>query len=343
MKANQRFALTASAVTGILFAGTFAALVSVEDGAQVPPMLRPAQVPIPVSARAEATRAPKLTAPRFAYVPPEIGILTAPPDGGVSARPAMESGTWAVDVRKTATHSEVASPSSSRDNVEREGIKSAKHRRRPVLAKRLAQISPRAKRRLLRKFEAVKATWPPREVAFVAFKDEKVLDLYARALEGGWTFVHRYPVLAASGRAGPKLRQGDRQVPEGVYRINYLNPTSRYHVSLRLNYPNAFDRKMAAVDKRRGLGGDIMIHGKNLSAGCLAMGDAAAEELFVLIAEVGKSRARVVIAPTDFRRQAASRYPTSPPWLPTLYTKLAGAISEFPPPPRPGLLSLLWP
>jgi len=343
MKPNQRFALTASAVTGILFAGTFAALLSVEDGTQVRPTLRSAEVSTPVSAPGEAARAPDRTAPRFAYVPPEIGILTVPPGRDVSDWPAKTSGTWAVDVRKAATHSEAASSQPSRDHVERARIKSATQRRRPVLAKRLAQISPRATRRLLKKFEAAKATWPPREVALFAIKDEKVLDLYVRALEGGWAFVHRYSVLAASGRAGPKLRQGDRQVPEGVYRITYLNPTSRYHVSLRLNYPNAFDRRMAAVDKRKGLGGDIMIHGKNLSAGCLAVGDAAAEELFVLIAEVGKSRARVVIAPTDFRRQVASTYPKSPPWLPTLYRKLAGAISEFPPPPRPGLLSLLWP
>jgi murein L,D-transpeptidase YafK len=212
-----------------------------------------------------------------------------------------------------------------------------------MLAKRLAQISPGATRRLAQKFEAAKVTWPPSEVALVAIKDEKVLDLYARAPDGGWSFVHRYPVLAASGGAGPKLRQGDRQVPEGLYRITYLNPTSRYHVSLRLNYPNAFDRKMATVDGRTGLGGDIMIHGKKRSAGCLAVGDAAAEELFVLIAEVGKSRARVVIAPTDFRRAAASSYPKSPPWLPKLYANVASTLSKFPPPPRPSLLSLLWP
>jgi murein L,D-transpeptidase YafK len=60
--------------------------------------------------------------------------------------------------------------------------------------------------------------------------------------------IHRYPLLAASGVAGPKLRQGDKQVPEGVYGISFLNPNSRYDVSLRVNYPNAFDRQMAAKD-----------------------------------------------------------------------------------------------
>ena len=67
-----------------------------------------------------------------------------------------------------------------------------------------------------------------------------------------WKLIHRYSVLAASGVAGPKLRQGDKQVPEGVYGISFLNPSSRYDVSLRVNYPNAFDRQMAAKDGRVG-------------------------------------------------------------------------------------------
>jgi hypothetical protein len=37
-------------------------------------------------------------------------------------------------------------------------------------------------------------------------------------------------------------------------------------------------------DGRKNLGSNIMIHGKNCSVGCLAMGDEAAEELFVLAA-----------------------------------------------------------
>jgi hypothetical protein len=76
--------------------------------------------------------------------------------------------------------------------------------------------------------------YPAASLAFVAIKDERRLEVYARASEGdAWRHVRDYPVLAASGRAGPKLRQGDRQVPEGVYRIELLNPNSRYHLSLR--------------------------------------------------------------------------------------------------------------
>lgn len=209
-----------------------------------------------------------------------------------------------------------------------------------TLKTRLAEIAPSATQRLAARFEAAKVAWPPAEIALLAIKDRKGLELHARTGGGGWSLIHRYRVLAASGGAGPKLRQGDRQVPEGVYAIQFLNPNSAYHVSLRVNYPNAFDRQMAARDGRNELGGDIMIHGKNLSAGCLAMGDEAVEELFVLAAQTGLQNVKLVIAPTDFREQAPPPAVAGQPvWLPQLYAEIATAMAPFKPPPSPGLLS----
>ena len=186
------------------------------------------------------------------------------------------------------------------------------------LAARLAKISPAASSRLMEKFLAAGAVWPPTDATFVAIKDTRALELYARAAGGAWTFIHSYKVLAASGGTGPKLKKGDTQVPEGIYKISFLNPESRYHVSMRLNYPNAFDRQMAAAEGRKDLGGDIMIHGKALSAGCLAVGDEAAEELFVLADKVGLAHVKVVIAPADFRRDGLPPpKPGTPAWLPS--------------------------
>jgi L,D-transpeptidase catalytic domain len=209
------------------------------------------------------------------------------------------------------------------------------------LDERLAEISPAATKRLAEKFAAAKAAWPPAAVSIVAIKDKKSLELHARAADGTSTFIHRYPVLAASGKAGPKLNQGDKQVPEGVYGISYLNPNSQYHVALRVNYPNAFDREMAKKDGRKKLGGDIMIHGKALSAGCLAVGDEAAEELFVLAAKVGLPNVKLVVAPTDFRRDGLpAAKPGDPVWLPRLYTEVASAMADTKAPqPSSGLLS----
>ncbi len=99
---------------------------------------------------------------------------------------------------------------------------------------------------------------------------------------------------------------------------------------------------MADKDGRKDLGGDIMIHGKAASIGCLAIGDAAAEELFVLAAETGLPKIKLIIAPSDFRRDGIPAIePGKPQWLPQLYTEIASAMSEFKAPPASvGLLSI---
>src|SRR5690606_651865 len=124
------------------------------------------------------------------------------------------------------------------------------------------QYGPRVARRLRPDFRAAGVVYPPHEVAYVAFKDSRRLEVHAKGAAGErWRFVKSYPILAASGGPGPKLAEGGRQVPEGIYRAEFLNANSRYHLSIRVSYPNAFDREMAARDGRTRLGGDIMIHG----------------------------------------------------------------------------------
>ena len=204
--------------------------------------------------------------------------------------------------------------------------------RRPYRVEdRLAQFGDLAFSRLAPRFTAAGAAFPPTEIALLAFKDTGLMQVYARSAPGAWTYVCAYPVLAASGVLGPKLREGDEQVPEGIYQVTLLNPNSRFHVSLRLNYPNAFDQRMALRDGRTRLGGDIMIHGKAVSAGCLAMGDTAAEDLFALAAMVMPGRMRVVISPTDFR-QGAWLMPVagSPAWTLDLYELLENELRHYP-------------
>ncbi len=296
------------------------------------------------SKKTEAARAS-----RFAHVPLKpLPLTSLHPDEQL--RPAESLDTfaaprpWSTKTRTeaTATPNDQRLASLSPQRPIRTNPTTRTRLRRYTLKERLAEISPSATRRIAEKFEAASVVWPPADIGLVAIKDEKRLELFARPEGGAWKFVHRYPVLAASGVAGPKLRQGDKQVPEGVYRITFLNPNSRFHVSLRVNYPNTFDRKMAAKDGRKNLGGDIMIHGKNVSAGCLAVGDQAAEELFVLAANVGLQNIKLIIAPTDFRQHGLPTFqPKQPDWLPKLYTEIASAMSEFRAPPRTGLLSLL--
>ncbi len=162
-------------------------------------------------------------------------------------------------------------------------------------------------------FKEAGIAYPPRWLTLIGLKQEKELQVYAAGTNGQFRFVRSYPIRAASGTLGPKLRQGDRQVPEGLYRIESLNPNSAYHLALRVNYPNEDDRARAKAENRTNLGGDIMIHGRAVSIGCLAMGDEAAEDLFVLAALTGVSNIEVILSPVDFRVRDLPQTPENAP------------------------------
>jgi hypothetical protein len=202
---------------------------------------------------------------------------------------------------------------------------------RGTVAKRLKQCGAPVKKRLKPYFRKAGVKYPPGWIVLVGLKKERRLELYAGDGRRNLRFIKAYPVLAASGCSGPKLRQGDKQVPEGLYRIQALNPNSRYHLSLRLNYPNRFDRAMGKQDKRWKLGGDIMIHGNSVSAGFLAMGDVAAEEIFVLAARTGLKRIRLIFSPVDFRkRDVPFTLFGLPTWTDKLYAHIKRELGKLP-------------
>ena len=173
--------------------------------------------------------------------------------------------------------------------------------------------------------------YPPREVALLAFKKEQYIQLWAKNEKQSWKYVHTYPLTAFSGRLGPKLKERDGQIPEGVYRLTSLNPFSSMHLSMMINYPNNFDRLQASKDGRRELGGNIFLHGKALSVGCLAVGDKGIDQLFLLAHRVGLSHMQLIIAPNDLRKAspATNRF-AQPRWLPELYQQIATALKQFP-------------
>lgn len=147
--------------------------------------------------------------------------------------------------------------------------------------------------------------WPPQRVRLVGLKAERKLELWAANMDGPFHLLKTYPVLAASGELGPKRRQGDKQVPEGHYRVVYLNADSKYHLSMLLDYPNSADqaRESAALDDGENLGGDICVHGSNRSIGCLAVGDTAIEEIFTMTALARPGHRDILIFPADFRKR----------------------------------------
>ena len=109
--------------------------------------------------------------------------------------------------------------------------------------------------------------------------------------------IKSYPFTGFSGGLGPKLREGDGQIPEGVYAIEYLNPNSQFHLSVKLDYPNVFDK----ADGRDRLGFDIFIHGGSATIGCIPIGDAGIEEVFLMVSEVGINNVTAIVSPYDMR------------------------------------------
>lgn len=193
-------------------------------------------------------------------------------------------------------------------------------RGRKTVADRVEQFGGVVRERLAPGFERIGAAYPPDKITLVGIKHENKLEVW---VSDPPRLPASYPILGASGSLGPKLREGDRQVPEGLYRIESLNPNSMYHPALRVNYPNAFDREMGGRDGRDNLGSDITIHGNKVSVGCLAMGDEAAEDLFVLAAETGIDNFSVILTPVDFRTgDLPSHMPDAPDWTTGLYASI---------------------
>lgn len=194
------------------------------------------------------------------------------------------------------------------------------------------RLAPRVRPRWKPFVAAAGLPYPPPELALLAFKRERRLEIWGRA-NGAWARIDAVPILAASGGDGPKLRQGDRQVPEGLYRLIAFNPNSRFHLSMMVDYPNPDDLAVAAADGRFDLGGDIFIHGGAQSIGCLAIGDRAIEDLFVLVADVGIERVQVILAPRDPRGTIPLSAVPDLPFTAELYARIQAALLPFGPPP----------
>lgn len=151
-----------------------------------------------------------------------------------------------------------------------------------------------------------------------ALKEERKLEVWMQSKSNTWVLYKTFDVCAASGSTGPKIAQGDKQVPEGFYRIRArdLNPMSQYHLSMDIGYPNAYDRAHGRT------GGDIMIHGDCVSVGCLALGvdNRQIEELYTIVSAAlaaGQREVPVHVFPfrmTDAAMTKASSSPHAPFW-----------------------------
>ncbi|MGQ3892257.1 L,D-transpeptidase family protein [Legionella sp. CNM-4043-24] len=184
---------------------------------------------------------------------------------------------------------------------------------------------------LIKFFANAQVAYPPKDIALLAFKKERKVELWAKNDNQSWRYIHSYPLTAMSGRLGPKLKERDGQIPEGIYRLTTFNPFSSMHLSMMIDYPNHYDRLQASKDGRKQLGNNIFLHGKDMSVGCLAVGDRAIDQLFLLARRVGLSHVKVIISPNDLRKEkpATSNF-AQPRWLPDLYKQINEALNQFP-------------
>jgi murein L,D-transpeptidase YafK len=172
-------------------------------------------------------------------------------------------------------------------------------------------------------------TWPPQKMFLLAFKAEKALELWLANENGSYQLIKSYLITKSSGQLGPKLYEGDRQVPEGIYDLVGLNPNSKFYLSIKVGYPNSLDICHSTVPLAK-MGGDIFIHGGSLTIGCIPVGeDENIEELFCLAARILPVFRKILISPVDFRKKQWS-YDNQEPWVQSMYEKLKKVLAEFP-------------
>ena len=113
------------------------------------------------------------------------------------------------------------------------------------------------------------------------YKEEDLLEVWKADKAGKYKLLKAYEICAWSGKLGPKLKEGDRQAPEGFYTVNrgQMNPNSSYYLSFNLGFPNSYDRSLGRT------GSNLMVHGDCSSRGCYAMEDEGIREIYALARE----------------------------------------------------------
>lgn len=144
------------------------------------------------------------------------------------------------------------------------------------------------------------------------FKQESILEIWVQ--DGPqYRFYKAWPICKYSGRLGPKLREGDKQAPEGFYNVtaDALNPNSQFHLSFNLGFPNAYDHYMGRS------GSYLMVHGGCKSTGCYAMTDKGIEEIYTIVEQAllrGQHNVPVHIFPFQMNERNM-RYHANKPWI----------------------------
>ena len=122
------------------------------------------------------------------------------------------------------------------------------------------------------------------------FKEEGVMEILKANQSNRFEVIADYKICAWSGRLGPKVKEGDRQAPEGFYMLTpaNLNPNSKYYLAINTGFPNRYD----AANGRTG--NNLMIHGACSSSGCYSMTDQQVLEIYAFARDAFKGGQKAV-------------------------------------------------
>jgi murein L,D-transpeptidase YafK len=143
------------------------------------------------------------------------------------------------------------------------------------------------------------------------FKEEAEAEIWKKNRGGEYALLKTYPICRWSGDLGPKVKEGDRQAPEGFYNVTpgQMNPNSNYYLAFNMGYPNAFDRAWGRT------GSELMVHGDCSSRGCYAMTDEQMVEIYALAREAffgGQKAFQVQAYPFRMTARNLARHRNSP-------------------------------
>jgi murein L,D-transpeptidase YafK len=144
-----------------------------------------------------------------------------------------------------------------------------------------------------------------------AFKQESELEVWKQDSSGKMALLKTFPMCRWSGQLGPKVKEGDRQVPEGFYNVTpgAMNPNSSYYLSFNVGYPNNFDRQLGRS------GAHIMVHGDCSSMGCFAMTDGQVADIYALTREAfagGQTQVQMQSYPFRMTPENLAKYRNDP-------------------------------
>jgi len=133
------------------------------------------------------------------------------------------------------------------------------------------------------KMKAVEVCHFKCDILIRAFKFEEDLEVWAKNKgDDKYVLVTKYKFCKNVGQLGPKRKEGDKQIPEGIYKMSKFNPASTYFLSLKVDYPNASDSILSDRDTP---GGMIFIHGGCNTVGCIPITDQWIKELYIFCVE----------------------------------------------------------